>query len=64
MLTRIAGIKDAVIATLALLRNDLSLSTNDWKIIEQAIPILKIFNDITVEISAEKKLLLKCALRT
>ncbi|KAL0819743.1 hypothetical protein ABMA28_007791 [Loxostege sticticalis] len=58
MLTRIVAIKDAVIATLALLRNDLSLSTDDWQIIEQAIPILKIFNDVTTEISAEKNVTL------
>ncbi|KAL0868272.1 hypothetical protein ABMA27_007803 [Loxostege sticticalis] len=58
ILTRIVAIKDAVIATLALLRNDLSLSTDDWQIIEQAIPILKIFNDVTIEISAEKNVTL------
>ncbi|CAH0407647.1 unnamed protein product [Chilo suppressalis] len=54
MLQRFLQIKSAVIATLALMRDDLALSQDDWIIIENALPILKIFNDVTVEISGEK----------
>ncbi|KAJ2940838.1 hypothetical protein O0L34_g10095 [Tuta absoluta] len=54
MLKRIVDIKDAVVTTLALIRSDLALSSEDWQIIDEAIPILKIFYDVTMEISAEK----------
>lgn len=54
MLDRVIKVKDALIATLALVRNDLSLSTEDWTLIESAVPILKIFYEVTSEISTEK----------
>ncbi|XP_055904989.1 zinc finger BED domain-containing protein 4-like [Eupeodes corollae] len=54
MLDRILKIKNAVIATLAIVRNELSLNNEDWDILERILPILKIFLDITVEISSEK----------
>lgn len=46
--------KDAVIATLALISSNLALSIEDWKVIEGTLPILKVYNDVTVEISAKK----------
>lgn len=54
MLDRVIKVKDALIATLALVRNDLSLSSEDWTLIESAVPILKIFYEVTTEISTEK----------
>ncbi|CAH0730113.1 unnamed protein product, partial [Brenthis ino] len=54
MLDRVVKIKDALIATLALVRADLALSLEDWTLIEKALPILKIFYEVTVEVSAEK----------
>lgn len=54
MLDRIVRVKEALIATLALLRYDLSLSTEDWALIEKAIPILQIFYEVTNEVSQEK----------
>ncbi|XP_037875893.1 E3 SUMO-protein ligase ZBED1 [Bombyx mori] len=54
MLHRIVKIKNAVIATLALMRNDLSLSQDDWTIIEKSIPLLNIFYEVTKEISGEE----------
>ncbi|KAJ2940835.1 hypothetical protein O0L34_g10088 [Tuta absoluta] len=58
MLKRIADIKDAVVTTLALIRSDKASSSEDWQIIDEAIPILKIFYDVTMEISAEKNVTL------
>ncbi|CAH2002487.1 unnamed protein product [Acanthoscelides obtectus] len=56
MLSRIMEVKEAVISTLAILENDLSssLSSHDWKIIQYGTQILKLFQDVTNEISAEK----------
>lgn len=54
MLDRVVKIKEALIATLAIVRSDLILSTEDWTLIEMALPILKIFYEVTVEISSEK----------
>ncbi|XP_053596606.1 E3 SUMO-protein ligase ZBED1-like [Microplitis demolitor] len=54
MLNRVLKIKNAIIATLALMNNNLSLTTEDWIVIERVVPILKIFNDITVEVCTEK----------
>nr|CAI5860091.1 unnamed protein product [Callosobruchus analis] len=53
MLSRILEIKEAVISTLAILNNEMgtSLSVQDWQIIKYAIDILKMFVDITIEIS-------------
>ncbi|KAL0861410.1 hypothetical protein ABMA27_008954 [Loxostege sticticalis] len=54
MLSRIVQIKNSVIAAIALLRSDLTLTDHDWSIIEAAIPILEIFYQVTEEISTEK----------
>ncbi|XP_048478263.1 zinc finger BED domain-containing protein 4-like [Plutella xylostella] len=54
MLDRATKIKEALIATLALIRQDLVLSAEDWRVIESAVPILKIFYEVTTEISSEK----------
>lgn len=58
MLQRIVDIQDAVTATLALIRPDLSLDLEDWQIIKEIIPILKPFYEVTVEMSAEKNVTL------
>lgn len=58
MLQRIVQVKDAVIATVALQRSDLSIKEQDWEIIEGVLPLLKPFYEITVEISAEKNVTL------
>ncbi|CAG9840714.1 unnamed protein product [Diabrotica balteata] len=49
-------IKEAIISTLAILGNDLdaSLATHDWKIIQYAARVLKLFLDVTNKICAEK----------
>ncbi|KAJ0179045.1 hypothetical protein K1T71_005820 [Dendrolimus kikuchii] len=57
MFRRVLLVKDAVTATLALTKSDIMLSSNDWATIEAAVPILKIFYDVTVEISAEKNVM-------
>lgn len=56
MIDRIISIKDPIIATLAILNNSevVCLSPQDWVVLEHARNILKIFYDVTVEISAEK----------
>lgn len=54
MLSRVVQIKSAVIAAVALLRSDLSLNDHDWEVYEATLPILKIFAEVTEEISAEK----------
>ncbi|KAH0814975.1 hypothetical protein GEV33_007817 [Tenebrio molitor] len=55
MLVRIFTIREAVIATLALVNRDLNvLSEEDWLEVKQAIEILHIFNEVTIEISSEK----------
>ncbi|GBP41623.1 PiggyBac transposable element-derived protein 4 [Eumeta japonica] len=57
MLKRIVQIKDAVIATVAFLRPDLTLNERDWEVIG-VLPLLSRFYEITVEISAEKNVTL------
>lgn len=52
-LQRIIKIKEALIATLAIMRPDISLPQDDWLTIEKATDLLKIFYEITVEISGE-----------
>lgn len=54
MLQRIIQVKDAVITTIALLRSDLIIKQEDWEIIEEVLPLLQPFYEVTVEISAEK----------
>ncbi|GBP09516.1 Zinc finger BED domain-containing protein 6 [Eumeta japonica] len=55
MLNRVVSRKDAVIATLALVRHELALNTTEWQVVEEAIPILKSFYEVTTEISTEKQ---------
>ncbi|GBP75199.1 Zinc finger BED domain-containing protein 6 [Eumeta japonica] len=55
MLNRVVSRKDAVIATLALVRHELALNTTEWQVVEKAIPILKSFYEVTTEISTEKQ---------
>lgn len=53
MLMRVVRVKEALIATLAIMRPDISLPQDDWLIIEKAVELLKIFYVITVEVSGE-----------
>ena len=54
MLDRVLKVKECLISTLAIVRADLSLSQHDWAIIECAVPILKIFYEVTTEVCGEK----------
>lgn len=54
MLNRLLANKRAVVSTLALLDSNLGLEAHEWIIIEHTVQVLKIFDDVTVEISAEK----------
>ncbi|XP_022836777.1 zinc finger BED domain-containing protein 1-like, partial [Spodoptera litura] len=54
MLDRLLRIKDAVTATVAIMRADLALSQEEWAIVERAIPILKVFYEVTNEVSGEE----------
>lgn len=54
MLQRIIQVNDAVITTIALLRSDLIIKREDWEVIEEVLPLLQPFYEVTVEISAEK----------
>lgn len=55
MFQRIIQIKDAVISTMALLQCDVEpLTVSEWMIVENASEVLKIFSEITTEISSEK----------
>lgn len=58
MLQRIIQVKDAVITTIALLRPDLNIKQEDWEVIEEVLPLLKPFYEVTIEISAEKNVTL------
>lgn len=58
MLQRIVQVKDAVIATVALLRSDLNFNERDWEIIEGVLPLLSPFYEITLEISSERNVTL------
>lgn len=40
--------------TLAVLQHEISLNPTDWSTVEHAITIPEVFNDITINISAEK----------
>lgn len=58
MLKRILEVKEPLIAAMALLATEHSLptlSTGDCKIMESACQVLKIFEEITVEMSTENK---------
>lgn len=55
MLNRIINIKEAVISTLAILQNNIEiLDSVEWEIIENAVSVLQIFQEVTVEVSSEK----------
>jgi len=55
MLKRIVSIKDAVISTLAVLQTDIVVLTPaEWDVVEKAIEVLQIFNEVTIEVSSEK----------
>ena len=60
MVNGIIAIKDPIIANLAVLRNPQlnCLNSQDWIILENAQDILKIFYEVTTEISAEKNVTL------
>lgn len=58
MLQRIHHLKDAVITTLSLTRPDLLLPLEEWNLINEILPILKPFYQMTMDISAEKSVTL------
>ncbi|CAG4973134.1 unnamed protein product [Parnassius apollo] len=53
MLNRFLKIKEALIASIAIMTAELALTPNDWMIIEKSLPILSIFYEVTNEVSAE-----------
>ncbi|XP_049328332.1 zinc finger BED domain-containing protein 4-like [Astyanax mexicanus] len=56
MLERIVEQKESVLVSLASLKSDLPpLTTDDYKIIEETLCVLAPFNQVTVELSEEKK---------
>lgn len=57
MFQRIILIKDTIISTMALLQCDVEqLTVQEWQIVESASEVLKIFSEITKEVSGEKYL--------
>lgn len=54
MLDRLIKIKEAVVSATFSLRSDLLINSEEFVSIEQILPILKPFNDITTEMSTEK----------
>ncbi|CAH0725622.1 unnamed protein product, partial [Brenthis ino] len=54
MLVRVLKIKEALISTLAIMHPDLNLLLEDWKVIKESTILLKIFYDVTVEVSSEE----------
>uniref|UniRef100_A0A8D8Z989 Zinc finger BED domain-containing protein 1 n=2 Tax=Cacopsylla melanoneura TaxID=428564 RepID=A0A8D8Z989_9HEMI len=55
MINRILKLKDAVVTVIALLDTNLvPLTSAEWTIASQVVDILEIFNEVTVEVSAEK----------
>lgn len=56
MLSRLLERKDAILATLAILDRSkyFDLTAKDWEIAEIAVNVLRIFYDVTNEVSAEK----------
>lgn len=58
MLDRVLKIKEPIIATLAILNNTElnSLTPNEWQVVDKSKDLLKVFYDVTVEISAEKNI--------
>lgn len=53
MLNRISIMKEAIVFTTALMRPDLTLPETDWEVIKNALPLLKFFYEVTVEVSGE-----------
>lgn len=63
MLKRLFANREPIISTLALLRyGEETLTETEWEIIEQLIPLLEVFDDITKELSAEKAVTLSKAM--
>ncbi|MGR0272040.1 hypothetical protein ACUWC3_28390, partial [Klebsiella pneumoniae] len=56
MLVRIYENKEAVVSSLALFNTKLLLEEVDWKIIKESLEFLKIFSDVTNEVSSEKNI--------
>lgn len=54
MLVRVLKMKEALISTLAIMRPDLNLPLEDWEVIKESTILLKIFYDVTVEVSGEE----------
>ncbi|CAH2101579.1 unnamed protein product [Euphydryas editha] len=55
MLDRIIKIKDAVVSTLAIDQPRLNtLTPDEWSLLEKCVQVLKVFYDISVEMSADK----------
>lgn len=54
MLDRFYKRKDAIISTLALLEHEITFNAKEWDMMQHAVTILEIFNEVTREISAEK----------
>lgn len=56
MIRRVTDLQEPVISALALLRNNLFLSEDEWETLKHAADVLKIFDDATKEISGEKSI--------
>jgi len=55
VLKRIVSIKDTVISTLAVLQTEITVLTPaKWDMVEKAIDVLQIFNEVTIEVNFEK----------
>lgn len=55
MFERLLKIKEPLISTLAIVNySKQGLSVNDWKVIEFSCKALKVFYEVTVDISSEK----------
>jgi predicted phosphatase len=59
MLKIIVSIIDAVISTLAVLQTHIEVLTPiEWNTAEKAIDVLQSFNEVTIEVSSEKTVLI------
>ena len=55
MLKRILEVKDPVISTLALVNASLpTLSLEEWEIVKETVDVVKPFEEVTIEVSAER----------
>jgi hypothetical protein len=54
MFERILQIKEPLISTLALVSYEKNTLTSDWQIIAYSLKALKVFQEVTVDVSAEK----------